>query len=663
MSQRSNSLPEIGKPKSSNKPQIIFIHKLYDMLLDSNLNHLIWWSKSGDSFFIIPNEEFSKVLSFFFKHTNIASFIRQLNMYGFHKVNDLKDDKKDDKEIDRDDRDNGDNNVNIDKSKDYETNHFRFDKSNESSPLKNVDRIVNDEIKEEIETDDQEPEKEKDLKDKDEKDKIVKWEFKHSNGQFKRGDIESLKLIKRRSSKNITKEILISNNNYSPQSNLSLNQPTNNLAPTTPSSQSNSRSTSNAGLNFQNLSNGPPPLPTNSSNASSQIDDISSYHQNLVNNQINLQNSISIDKYLELLNNFNNLKYELSNLLNKFDYFLNDYKFSQKNLIKLIEILQSNNLNDLNNFKNSLISNLNESIIVNEGFLKGGVNYYPLNPYYSLRASHGNKSVSIGPEQNPQGPSTQSIPQPGSHLQHPPNVQSGPNGQNGANPPSQLQSSPQSVNNPSNQHLPHIGPPHMPPHQIPPHHQIPIQNYQPFPLNSPNSPHHQSPHFTPVSPFPTSAPFLNPHHPPQQLNRASRSYSPMSRDYFPVMDPPTPRNSIDQRRESTPQHQTQAQTTQFAQPPSNLTPQSSSNTVPGTKDTQTQSIHSNANTTNTTTLNPPANITTTPSQTNLNSNFGLGIMEDKERLPSVSELDKSIQNSKEKRKMSDDGNEVKKLKF
>lgn len=70
------------------KTQPVFIHKLYDMLEDLLLSHLIWWSPSNDSFCLYPGEEFSNVLAQYFKHTNIASFIRQLNMYGFHKVND-----------------------------------------------------------------------------------------------------------------------------------------------------------------------------------------------------------------------------------------------------------------------------------------------------------------------------------------------------------------------------------------------------------------------------------------------------------------------------------------------------------------------------------------------------------------------------------------------
>lgn len=58
------------------------------MLEDISIKHLISWTPTNDSFVILPGEEFSKVLSQYFKHTNVSSFVRQLNMYGFHKVND-----------------------------------------------------------------------------------------------------------------------------------------------------------------------------------------------------------------------------------------------------------------------------------------------------------------------------------------------------------------------------------------------------------------------------------------------------------------------------------------------------------------------------------------------------------------------------------------------
>jgi heat shock transcription factor len=54
---------------------------------DSKTDDLIRWSASGNSFMVLDEEEFSKkLIPDLFKHNNYASFVRQLNMYGFHKV-------------------------------------------------------------------------------------------------------------------------------------------------------------------------------------------------------------------------------------------------------------------------------------------------------------------------------------------------------------------------------------------------------------------------------------------------------------------------------------------------------------------------------------------------------------------------------------------------
>lgn len=55
--------------------------------LDNNKNeNLIRWSDDGNSFIVIDEDEFARTLiPELFKHNNYASFVRQLNMYGFHK--------------------------------------------------------------------------------------------------------------------------------------------------------------------------------------------------------------------------------------------------------------------------------------------------------------------------------------------------------------------------------------------------------------------------------------------------------------------------------------------------------------------------------------------------------------------------------------------------
>ncbi|CAM5087817.1 unnamed protein product [Eretmochelys imbricata] len=74
-----------GGGGSSNVPA--FLTKLWTLVEDPDTDPLICWSPSGNSFHVFDQGQFAKeVLPKYFKHNNMASFVRQLNMYGFRKV-------------------------------------------------------------------------------------------------------------------------------------------------------------------------------------------------------------------------------------------------------------------------------------------------------------------------------------------------------------------------------------------------------------------------------------------------------------------------------------------------------------------------------------------------------------------------------------------------
>ncbi|KAJ5942226.1 hypothetical protein N7516_002394 [Penicillium verrucosum] len=64
-----------------------FVRKLYKMLEDPTYASIVRWGDEGDSFVVLECEKFTKtILPKHFKHSNFASFVRQLNKYDFHKV-------------------------------------------------------------------------------------------------------------------------------------------------------------------------------------------------------------------------------------------------------------------------------------------------------------------------------------------------------------------------------------------------------------------------------------------------------------------------------------------------------------------------------------------------------------------------------------------------
>uniref|UniRef100_A0A6J0UPS4 Heat shock factor protein 1 isoform X5 n=1 Tax=Pogona vitticeps TaxID=103695 RepID=A0A6J0UPS4_9SAUR len=74
-----------GGGGGSNVPA--FLTKLWTLVEDPETDPLICWSPGGTSFHVFDQGQFAKeVLPKYFKHNNMASFVRQLNMYGFRKV-------------------------------------------------------------------------------------------------------------------------------------------------------------------------------------------------------------------------------------------------------------------------------------------------------------------------------------------------------------------------------------------------------------------------------------------------------------------------------------------------------------------------------------------------------------------------------------------------
>ncbi|XP_031738260.1 heat stress transcription factor A-3 isoform X2 [Cucumis sativus] len=80
---------DVPQPLESLHGQFVppFLWKTFDIVEDPVLDSIVSWGSAGQSFVVWDPVEFSKViLPSNFKHNNFSSFVRQLNTYGFRKI-------------------------------------------------------------------------------------------------------------------------------------------------------------------------------------------------------------------------------------------------------------------------------------------------------------------------------------------------------------------------------------------------------------------------------------------------------------------------------------------------------------------------------------------------------------------------------------------------
>lgn len=88
-----NVVFDVDDPQNINAPNVnipLFIKKLWKIVNDDTNESIIAWNENGDAIVIHDQLKFiSETLPRYFKHNQLSSFVRQLNLYDFHKTQPL----------------------------------------------------------------------------------------------------------------------------------------------------------------------------------------------------------------------------------------------------------------------------------------------------------------------------------------------------------------------------------------------------------------------------------------------------------------------------------------------------------------------------------------------------------------------------------------------
>lgn len=77
----------LNAANNAKPPSNEFVRKLFKILESNWYPDIVRWTEEGDSFVVLDTGKFTtQILPNHFKHSNFASFVRQLNKYDFHKI-------------------------------------------------------------------------------------------------------------------------------------------------------------------------------------------------------------------------------------------------------------------------------------------------------------------------------------------------------------------------------------------------------------------------------------------------------------------------------------------------------------------------------------------------------------------------------------------------